>query len=155
MILHPNAGGVLVLGLGCENNQVAALKTLLGDYDANRIKFMECQKVDDEIATGLQLLSELYDKVKLDKRVDIPVSKLKIGLKCGGSDGFSGITGNPLLGRFSDQLIACGGTCVLTEVPEMFGAETILMGRCVNREVFDKTVSLIQELFYSQRTGDL
>ena len=143
MILHPNAGGVLVLGLGCENNQVAALKTLLGDYDADRIKFMECQKVDDEIAAGLQILSDLYETVKQDKRVDIPVSKLKIGLKCGGSDGFSGITGNPLLGRFSDQLIACGGTCVLTEVPEMFGAETILMGRCINREVFDKTVSLI------------
>lgn len=143
MILHPNAGGVLVLGLGCENNQVTALKTFLGNYDTDRIKFMECQKVDDEIDAGLQILLELYDTVKRDRRVDIPVSKLKIGLKCGGSDGFSGITGNPLLGRFSDRLIACGGTCVLTEVPEMFGAETILMDRCINREVFDKTVSLI------------
>lgn len=143
MILHPNAGGVLVLGLGCENNQVSALKSLLGEYDADRIRFMECQKVDDEIAAGLQILSELYEKVRNDKRAEVPVAKLKIGLKCGGSDGFSGITGNPLLGRFSDRLIASGGTCVLTEVPEMFGAETLLMDRCVNEAVFEKTVNLI------------
>lgn len=143
IILHPNAGGVLVLGLGCENNQISELKTQLGEFDNSRIKFMECQKVDDEISVGMSLLYELYDIMKNDIRVDIPVSKLRIGLKCGGSDGFSGITANPLLGIFSDRLVSYGGTCVLTEVPEMFGAETILMDRCCDVKTFDKTVRLI------------
>lgn len=145
MVLHPNAGGVLVVGLGCENNQVNAFREFLGDYDSSRIKFMETQKVDDEYETGMQLLREIYDVVKMDVRQDIPVSALRIGLKCGGSDGLSGITANPLLGVFSDFLIAQGGTTVLTEVPEMFGAETILMNRCVNKNMFDKTVLLIND----------
>lgn len=145
MVLHPNAGGVLVVGLGCENNQVKAFRELLGDVDESRIKFMETQKVDDEDETGMKLLRGIYDVVSKDQRVDVPISELKIGLKCGGSDGFSGITANPLLGVFSDFLIAQGGSTVLTEVPEMFGAETILMNRCVNRNVFDKTVHLIND----------
>lgn len=145
MVLHPNAGGVLVVGLGCENNQVKAFQELLGDYDSTRIKFMETQKVDDEYETGMSLLREIYNVVANDKREPISLSELKIGLKCGGSDGFSGITANPLLGVFSDFLIAQGGSTVLTEVPEMFGAETILMNRCVNKNMFDKTVALIND----------
>ena len=145
MVLHPNAGGVLVVGLGCENNQVSAFKEMLGEFDENRIKFMETQKVDDEVETGMQLLREIYEVVSQDKREPVSLSKLKVGLKCGGSDGLSGITANPLLGLFSDFLVAQGGTTVLTEVPEMFGAETILMNRCINEEMFEKTVFLIND----------
>ncbi|MDR0864834.1 MAG: altronate dehydratase family protein, partial [Candidatus Symbiothrix sp.] len=126
MVLHPNAGGVLIVGLGCENNQVSAFQEMLGTWDDSRIKFIETQKVEDEYETGMELLREIYAAVSKDVREDIPLSELKIGLKCGGSDGFSGITANPLLGVFSDFLIAQGGSTVLTEVPEMFGAETIL-----------------------------
>lgn len=143
MVLHPNAGGVLIVGLGCENNQVKAFREMLGEYDETRIKFMETQKVENEDELGMELLREIYEVVSKDVRVDVPISELKIGLKCGGSDGFSGITANPLLGVFSDFLIAQGGSTVLTEVPEMFGAETILMNRCVNKNMFDKTVLLI------------
>lgn len=144
IVLHPNAGGVLVLGLGCENNQPELFELLLGDYDKERIKFLVTQKVDgDEVEAGMEILRGLYAKAKEDRREDVPVSKLRVGLKCGGSDGFSGITANPLVGEFSDWLVAQGGTSILTEVPEMFGAETILMNRCENRELFDKTVSMI------------
>lgn len=144
IVLHPNAGGVLVLGLGCENNQPELFEQLLGDYDKERIKFLVTQKVDgDEVEAGMEILRGLYAKAKEDRREDVPVSKLRVGLKCGGSDGFSGITANPLVGEFSDWLVAQGGTSILTEVPEMFGAETILMNRCENRELFDKTVSMI------------
>ncbi|MEA4936227.1 MAG: altronate dehydratase family protein [Paludibacter sp.] len=145
MVKHPNAGGVLVVGLGCENNQISSFKELLGDFDENRVKFMETQKVEDEVETGMKLLRELYAVASEDKRVDVPFSELKVGLKCGGSDGLSGITANPLLGVFSDFLVAQGGTTVLTEVPEMFGAETLLMNRCINREMFEKTVFLIND----------
>lgn len=145
MALHPNAGGVLVVGLGCENNQISAFKELLGDYDTSRIKFMETQKVKDEFEEGMKLLDEIYSVASKDVRTDCALSELKVGLKCGGSDGFSGITANPLLGVFSDFLVAQGGTTVLTEVPEMFGAETILMNRCSNKDVFDKTVNLIND----------
>ncbi len=143
--LHPNAGGVLVLGLGCENNIVGDFRKSLGEYDDERVKYLIAQEVEDEIEVGVQILKELYARMQKDRRVDLPLSKLKIGLKCGGSDGFSGITANPLLGSFSDFLIANGGTTILTEVPEMFGAETILMERTINREVFDKTVHLIND----------
>ena len=145
MVLHPNAGAVLVVGLGCENNQVGAFREMLGNYDTERIRFMETQKVDDELETGMELLRKLYAIASQDKRTDIPLSELRVGLKCGGSDGFSGITANPLLGVFSDFLVAQGGTTVLTEVPEMFGAETILMDRAADRRVFDGTVSLIND----------
>lgn len=141
--LHPNAGGVLVLSLGCENNQPDEFMKMLGDYDKDRIKLLVTQKVEDEMEAGMEILRSLYDIAKKDKRETVPVSKLRVGLKCGGSDGFSGITANPLVGEFSDWLVAQGGTSVLTEVPEMFGAETILMNRCRTEELFNQTVSMI------------
>nr|MBP8936233.1 altronate dehydratase [Prevotella sp.] len=142
--LHPNTGGVLVLSLGCENNQPDKFMEMLGDYDKDRIKLLVTQKVKgDEVEEGMKILRELYSLAKEDKREEVALSKLSIGLKCGGSDGFSGITANPLVGEFSDWLVAQGGTSVLTEVPEMFGAETILMNRCKTPELFNKTVSLI------------
>lgn len=146
MVHHPNAAGVLVVALGCENNQLGAFRELVGEVDETRVKFMESQKIEgDEVQHGLDLLREIAEVAKNDARVDIPVSELKVGLKCGGSDGFSGITANPLLGRFSDWIVAQGGTTVLTEVPEMFGAETILMSRCQDESTFDKTVHLIND----------
>lgn len=144
IVLHPNAGGVLVLSLGCENNQPDQFEALLGDYDKERIKFMITQKVEgDETEAGMAILRDLYAKARQDKRQDVSVAHLRVGLKCGGSDGFSGITANPLVGEFSDWIVAQGGTSVLTEVPEMFGAETILMNRCKSEALFDQTVSLI------------
>lgn len=140
---HPNAGGVLVLGLGCENNQISALREAMGDFDPSRVRFLEAQKVDDEIAEGVRLCGELVARMREDRRQPLPISKLCVGLKCGGSDGMSGITANPLVGLFSDWLVEHGGTTVLTEVPEMFGAETILMNRAADRAVFNKIVSLI------------
>ncbi len=146
MVHHPNAAGVLVVALGCENNQLGAFRELVGEVDETRVKFMESQKIQgDEVEYGLGLLREIASAAGNDKREDIPVSELKVGLKCGGSDGFSGITANPLLGRFSDWIVANGGTTVLTEVPEMFGAETILMSRCQDENTFDKTVHLIND----------
>ena len=144
--LHPNAGAVLVLSLGCENNQPEDFMRLLGDYDADRIQLLITQKVEgDEMEEGMKLLRQLYAKAAQDKRSEVSVSKLRVGLKCGGSDGFSGITANPLVGEFSDWLVAQGGTTILTEVPEMFGAETILMNRCKTPQLFQKTVSLIND----------
>ncbi|MDR2130443.1 MAG: altronate dehydratase family protein [Odoribacteraceae bacterium] len=145
MIRHPNAGGVLVLGLGCENNQVADLQRELGAWDEERVRFLIAQEVEDEVESGFEIARELVAKMQEDRREPLPVSRLKVGLKCGGSDGFSGITANPLVGWFSDWLIARGGTTVLTEVPEMFGAETLLMARAVDVAVFEKTVRLIND----------
>ena len=142
--LHPNAGAVLVLSLGCENNIPEDFMAMLGDYDKNRIRLLVTQRVEgDEIEEGMKVLRELYAIAKQDKRQDVPLSELRVGLKCGGSDGFSGITANPLVGELSDYVVAQGGTSVLTEVPEMFGAETILMNRCKTPELFEQTVSLI------------
>ena len=141
--LHPNAGAVLVLSLGCENNQPDDFMKMLGDYDKDRIKLLITQKVDDEMEAGMEILRELYDIARQDKRTEVPVSKLRVGLKCGGSDGFSGITANPLVGEFSDWLVAQGGTSVLTEVAEMYGAATILMNRCLTEDLFNQTVSMI------------
>ncbi|WP_289763231.1 altronate dehydratase family protein [uncultured Duncaniella sp.] len=145
MVLHPNAGGILVIGLGCENNQPKVFEEFCGDYDRNRVKFMVCQEVEgDEVEAGLEILRSLYEQARTFERTQQPASKLRIGLKCGGSDGFSGITANPLLGEFSDWLCEQqGGTTVLTEVPEMFGAETILMRRCADDKLLGETVSLI------------
>lgn len=140
---HPNAGGVLVLSLGCENNQQSDFKKAMGEWDSQRVRFLIAQEVEDEIETGFQLMKELVDNMRNDKRKELPLSLLKVGLKCGGSDGFSGITANPLVGQLSDWLIAQGGTSILTEVPEMFGAETILMNRATNEKVFNDTVLLI------------
>ena len=143
LVHHPNAGGVLVLGLGCENNSIAEMQEMLGEVDAARVKFINCQDHEDEIAAALLLVEEIINEAKHDKREAVPSSALIVGLKCGGSDGLSGITANPLVGVFSDRLIAEGGSAILTEVPEMFGAETILMNRCKNEAIFNKTVSLI------------
>lgn len=140
---HPNAGGVLVLSLGCENNQQADFKKAMNEWDENRVRFLIAQEVEDEIESGFHLMKELVEYMKNDVREDMPLSALKVGLKCGGSDGFSGITANPLVGKFSDWLIAQGGSTILTEVPEMFGAETILMNRAKDEQVFHNTVSLI------------
>lgn len=145
LIRHPNAAAVLVVGLGCENGSIAALKKVLGAYDERRVKFLICQESADETADGMAIVRELCDYADTFRREPCPVSALTVGLKCGGSDGFSGITANPLLGSFTDRLVGMGGGALLTEVPEMFGAETILMGRCRTREVFDKTVSLIND----------
>lgn len=146
MVHHPNAAGVLVVALGCENNQLSTFRELVGEVDESRVKFMESQKIKgDEVEYGLGLLREIAKAAKDDRREDIPASELRVGLKCGGSDGFSGITANPLLGRFSDWIVSQGGTTVLTEVPEMFGAETILMSRCQDAATFDRTVHLIND----------
>jgi len=147
MVHHPNAGGILVVGLGCENNQPAIFEQFCGEYDHDRVKFMVCQEIEgNEVEYGVKLLRQLYENAKKDKRTTLPASKLRIGLKCGGSDGFSGITANPLLGEFSDFLCDCqGGTTVLTEVPEMFGAETILMQRCADDALLDDTIHLIND----------
>ena len=142
---HPNVGGVLVLGLGCENSSVQFIEERMGDYDKSRVRFLVCQQVEDEFTEAMKLLTELADRMRDEVRVPCPASKLVIGLKCGGSDGFSGITANPVIGGFSDLLVAQGGTTILTEVPEMFGAETILMDRCETEEMFRKTVSLIND----------
>ena len=145
MVHHPNAGGVLVVSLGCENNQLDAFRELVGPVDGDRVKMFVCQKVEDEVGYGVQCLREIYAACRDDVREEVPVSELRVGLKCGGSDGLSGITANPLLGVFSDWLVAQGGTTVLTEVPEMFGAETILMNRCQDEETFARTVDLIND----------
>ena len=146
LVNHPNAGGVLVLGLGCENNNINEFKKILeqaGPINTDRVKFMNAQDYDDDFVQGVKLIKELQSYAATFKREPVPLSKLKVGLKCGGSDGFSGITANPLIGQFSDLLTSAGGTTVLTEVPEMFGAETLLMNRCKDRATFEKTVALI------------
>lgn len=140
---HPNAGGVLVLGLGCENSGVAEIRKRMGTYDESRVRFLVAQEVEDELQAGFTLLAELAETMRQDRRISLPASKLVVGLKCGGSDGFSGLTANPLIGRFSDRLVAMGGSTLLTEVPEMFGAESLLMARCETESVFNDTVRLI------------
>ncbi len=154
MVRHPNAGGVLVLGLGCENNQMSAFRETLGKVDESRIKFLVCQDEEDEIESGVKLLKEIADVIKKDRREEADISCLKVGLKCGGSDGLSGITANPLVGRFSDYIVAAGGTTVLTEVPEMFGAEQLLMNRAKDKKTFEKVVNLINGFKdYFRRNG--
>ena len=143
MVRHPNAAGVLVLSLGCENNNMNEFKKVLGEWDDERVKFFVCQEHNDEVTEAVDVIGELVEYAQQFKQEEVPASKLVIGLKCGGSDGLSGITANPLVGRISDIMVANGGKTVLSEVPEMFGAETILMDRCENRELFDKTVDLV------------
>ncbi|MCI8950754.1 MAG: altronate dehydratase [Lachnospiraceae bacterium] len=145
MIHHPNAGGVLVLGLGCENSNIPVLMDYIGDYDKERVRFLQCQDVEDEHQEAMKILEELAAYAGSFKREKIDASELVIGMKCGGSDGLSGITANPVVGAFSDILCSKGGTTILTEVPEMFGAETILMNRCETPELFDQTVNLIND----------
>lgn len=145
IVTHPNAGGVLVLGLGCENNQVKEFKETLGEFDEERVRFLIAQDSEDEIEEGVELLKELYDKVISESRVEREFGDLVVGLECGGSDGFSGITANPLVGEFSDYIVEHNGTTILTEVPEMFGAETLLMKRCINEDIFNKTVDMVND----------
>ena len=145
MVNHPNAGGVLVLGLGCENNNIEVFKSFLCEWDNDRVKFLNTQDFEDEISEGVKLIGELKEYASTFKRKPVHISALKVGLKCGGSDGLSGITANPLVGRFCDRLISYGGSCALTEVPEMFGAEHLLMDRCKDREIFEKTVRMIND----------
>lgn len=140
---HPNAAGVLVIGLGCENNTMASFRQLLPDAEGGRYRFLVVQEAADEMADGLRLLGELARSAAECRRVPLPLSRLRVGLKCGGSDGFSGLTANPLVGAFSDLLVAQGGTSVLTEVPEMFGAEALFLNRCVSRGVFEDCVAMI------------
>ena len=142
---HPNAGGVLVVSLGCENLTPAQFREELGDFDSSRIKFLVCQDVEDELAEGAKLLAGIAEAMKGDRRETLPASKLVAGLKCGGSDGLSGITANPVVGRFSDMLVAAGGSTVLTEVPEMFGAEPVLFNRAASREVFGKASKIVSD----------
>lgn len=143
LVNHPNAGGVLVLGLGCENNNIEVFKKVLGDWDPRRVRFLNAQDCPNEIEEGVRLIRELQEYAGGFSRQAVPIEKLRVGLKCGGSDGFSGITANPLVGAFSDRIISYGAGCVLTEVPEMFGAEHLLMQRCPTPELFQKTVDLI------------
>ncbi|WP_432460501.1 MULTISPECIES: UxaA family hydrolase [unclassified Agarivorans] len=143
MATHPNAGGTLVIGLGCENNQIVPFRQGLAAHDPERIEFMVAQHSDDEVEQGLVHLQRLFDKMQQDRREPGKLSEVRFGLECGGSDGLSGITANPMLGLFSDTMVAHGGTTVLTEVPEMFGAETILMNRAKDQVVFDKIVDMV------------
>lgn len=143
MVNHANAGAVLVLGLGCENNLISEFKKVLGETDSRRVAFMNCQDYDDEYEKADEIMKKLCEYANGFKRTPCPVSKLTLGLKCGGSDGFSGITANPLVGMVADSLVCAGGKVILTEVPEMFGAETVLMDRCKNEETFNKTVELV------------
>ena len=155
LIKHPNAAAVLVVGLGCENGNIDELKKVLGNYDENRVKFLVAQDYEDEIAEGIEAVKELSQIADTYKREVCSASELIIGLKCGGSDGFSGITANPLLGSLSDRIIGMGGSAILTEVPEMFGAETILMNRCRTETEFNKTVDLINNFKkYFMRYGE-
>ncbi len=143
LVRHPNAGGVLVLGLGCENNNIGRFRAVLGETDPERVRFLNCQDVEDEEEEALAILKELCDIASRDEREEAGSDELVVGLKCGGSDGLSGITANPCVGAFSDLLIGGGGSAILTEVPEMFGAEQLLMNRCGSRELFDRTVAMI------------
>ena len=145
LVKHPNAGGVLVLGLGCENSNIGELKKYIGDYDENRVKFLVCQECEDEIRDGIEIVKELISYASSFKREPISASELVIGMKCGGSDGLSGITANPTVGAFSDKLISMGGSTILTEVPEMFGAEELLMNRCETEDLFNQTVALVND----------
>lgn len=145
LVNHPNAGGVLLLGLGCENSSIEEIKKFIGEYDERRVKFLVCQEVEDEMEAAMELLEELAVYAGTFQREKVDAAELVIGMKCGGSDGLSGITANPVVGAFSDILISKGGTTILTEVPEMFGAETLLMDRCADEELFGKTVNLIND----------
>lgn len=155
LICHPNAGGVLVLGLGCENSNIEELQKLLHPWDPERVAFLECQSVEDELAAGERLLRQLIEFAGRDERCDIPISELVIGLKCGGSDGLSGITANPLVGRVSDRLVDMGASALLAEIPEMFGAEEIMFRRCANADVQQKLPAMVSDFkSYFVRHGE-
>ena len=140
---HPNAGGVLLLGLGCESNQLDALRAAAPDLDPSRVRWFAAQAEDDEAAAGLAAVGDLVAIACTDRRQDCPLSALVIGLKCGGSDGLSGVTANPLVGRVADAVVGAGGTVILTEIPEIFGAERALLDRAISSAVFDRAVQLV------------
>lgn len=143
LVKHPNAAAVLVLGLGCENNNITTFREVVGEKDNDRVRWLNAQDVEDEIEAGMQFLDELVDYAGTFQREPLPAAKLILGLKCGGSDSFSGITANPIVGRVTDYYTGLGASAILTEVPEMFGAEAILLERCRSRDVFNQAVSLI------------
>ncbi|HEY9226800.1 MAG TPA: altronate dehydratase family protein [Gemmatimonadaceae bacterium] len=145
LLRHPNAGGVLVLGLGCENNQLDELMRLAGPIDRERVAFFNTQDVIDELEEGTGAVAKLVERMATDVRTECPVSDLVLGHKCGGSDGFSGISANALLGRLADRMTRLGGSVLLTEVPEMFGAEQLLMNRAVSEPVFRDLVAMIND----------
>ena len=145
LVRHPNAGGVLVVGLGCENNQVGQFERLVGQTGGGRVEYMIAQEEEDEVEAGRRCLRRLVDRARRARRVDRPAGCLRVGLKCGASDALSGVTANPLVGEFTDRLVGMGGTAVLTEVPEMFGAETDLLNRCVDRDVFERAARMIND----------
>lgn len=145
LMQNPNAGGVLVIGLGCENNQLATLLEETKDIDTNKLRYFNSQEVDNEIEVGIQYVKELLEEMDKDVRTEVPVSKLTLGMKCGGSDGFSGLTANPVVGRITDMLTQYGGRVVLTETPEMFGAEQVLMDRANTQDTYSQIVDLVQD----------
>lgn len=151
--LNPNASYVLFVGLGCENNGLDGIKEYLKPYNRDNIEYFNCQDVEDELSYGLEIIEKMADKAKDLKREEVDLKELCIGLKCGGSDGYSGLTANPLVGKISDRLIAYGGSAILTEVPEMFGAEQLLMNKCCNKEVFENYKSMIENFkdFYTSQ----
>lgn len=144
LIRHPNAGGVLVLGLGCEENGIEQMKTVLGEYDPARVRFLNLQDCADEMADGMAILNELKSAMATDRRVPVPLSKLRIAVKCGGSDGYSGITANPLVGRVADRFFESGAAVLMSEIPETFGAEQLLLERAQSKEVFDRAAGMIR-----------
>ncbi|MBR2043332.1 MAG: UxaA family hydrolase [Clostridia bacterium] len=143
LIKHPNAGGVLVLSLGCENNRIELMKDMLGEIDIERIKFLQLQDCTDELSEAKKLIDSIKEVIKKDTRVPLPISKLKIGVKCGGSDGYSGITANPIVGMVADKLYSYGGTVLMSEIPEVFGAEPILLSRADSKQTFDSCAKMI------------
>ena len=145
LLRHPNAGGVLILGLGCENNQLDELMRLAGPVDRDRVAFFNTQDVIDELEEGTGAVARLVERMSDDRRTECPVSNLVLGHKCGGSDGFSGISANALLGRIADHMTSLGGSVLLTEVPEMFGAEQLLMNRAVSEPVFRDIVAMVND----------
>jgi len=142
---HPNAGAVLCVGLGCENLTLDLFKQELGGDYKDKISFLVCQNEENEIDAAKPLIEKLCKYASQFKRQDCDASKLVIGTKCGGSDGLSGITANPVVGRLSDELVSLNGTSILTEVPEMFGAEIGLLNRCANKDLFDKASKMIND----------
>ncbi len=140
---NPNAGGVLLIGLGCESNQLDDLVALVPEGSRAKIRMMRAQEPGDEHERALELIAQLVEELAPLEREEAPAAALTVGLKCGGSDALSGLTANPLLGRFTDQLVASGGKAVLTEIPEIFGAERALFSRAVSREVFEAAGALL------------
>lgn len=140
---NPNAAGVLLLGLGCESNQLADLLAAIPQSVRGKVRVLSSQAAGDELAEAGALVDELVAQAAQAERETLPLSALTVGLKCGGSDGFSGLTANPLLGRFADVLAGAGGTPVLTEIPEIFGAEQALLARATTAQTFEKAAALV------------